>query len=62
MSQTHQILTYIRENGSITPQEAYRLGCMRLAARVDDLKHRGHKIEKIMEHKRGKRYARYYLA
>jgi hypothetical protein len=35
---------------------------MRLAARVDDLKHRGHKIEKIMEHKRGKRYARYYLA
>lgn len=43
--QTDMILAYLYEYGSITPMEAIeKLGCMRLAARISDLKKRGYNI------------------
>lgn len=48
--------------GPITPMDALREAkCMRLAARIDDLKREGHSISMEMINDRGKRYARYKL-
>lgn len=42
MKQTEKILQHMRLHGSITPLEALRdYGCMRLAARIADLKQQG---------------------
>lgn len=65
-AQSKQILEYMRSNGSITPMDALNLfGCMRLGARIYDLKAAGHKIISIMTVSDGdgrkKRYARYVL-
>lgn len=61
MSQTDRILTHIKKR-PITPMQALNLyGCMRLAARITDLKDRGHKIVTEMVTKGNTRYARYYL-
>ena len=47
MPQTDMILAYMQENGSITPVEAMaEFGCMRLAARIADLRQQGVKITK----------------
>lgn len=44
-SQKERILEHIEKYGSITPLEAQRLyGCMRLGARIWDLRHDGHDI------------------
>lgn len=41
-SQCKMILFYLKEYGSITAQEALKLcGCMRLAARIHDLRRKG---------------------
>lgn len=43
--QTDLILSYMKRFGSINPMEAMSdIGCMRLAARIADLKAEGHKI------------------
>lgn len=66
-AQSKQILDYMRSNGSITPMEALNLfGCMRLGARIYDLKAAGHNIITIMtigEKASGRpsRFARYVL-
>ena len=45
MNQCEQILAYIQEHGSITPMEALNYcGCMRLSARIHDLRNMGHDI------------------
>ena len=45
-TQCGQILAHMRMFGSITPQEALdEYGCFRLAARISDLRKRGHAIE-----------------
>ncbi len=45
MTQTERILRHLRDYGSITPVEALReYGCMRLGARIYDLKRDGHAI------------------
>lgn len=68
MSQCDMIMKYIEDTGSITPWEAMReFGCMRLAARISDLRRRGEPIEKTTIHdynRYGKRirYARYTMA
>lgn len=58
-SQCDKILAYMATNGSITDSEARDfLGCHRLAARIADLRARGHKIEslpKTMVNRYGKR-------
>ena len=44
-AQTIQILKYLKDGNSITPLEAlYKFGCMRLGARIYDLKQEGHVI------------------
>lgn len=44
-TQTELILEYMREYGSITPIEALtECGCLRLSARIYDLKRCGHSI------------------
>ena len=61
MSQKSDILKYIQTHGSITPKEADRkLGCMRLAPRILELKREGHAIEDL--NKTGNaNYAKYAL-
>ena len=67
MKQTERILKYMHDFGSITQLEAIRdLGCMRLAARIDDLKREGHVIRRDTEKSKNRygentRYARYRL-
>lgn len=61
------ILEHLEKFGSITPLEAQRLyGCMRLGARIWDLKHDGHAIITEMVEvttRKGKAHvARYRLA
>ena len=61
MSQTTQILSHLKRK-PITPQDALRhYGCMRLAARISDLRLRGHNIQTEMVAKDEKRFARYRL-
>ena len=65
MTQTQRILKHLETVGSITPREALDLfGCMRLGARIWDLKRAGYPIMKTMEcrkNRNGERvtYARY---
>ena len=45
MKQTDKILMYMQTEGEITPLDALReFNCMRLAARISDLRKAGHKI------------------
>lgn len=63
MSQASDILDYLKthEEG-ITPIEALQLfGCMRLAARIADLKADGHRIARTDDIHEGGRHARYRL-
>ena len=67
-TQCADILEYMRENDSISPLEALdELGCMRLAARINDLRKAGYKIESKRVSRKtasGKtvNYSRYRLA
>jgi hypothetical protein len=61
------ILAYLRDNRSITPWEAIReFGCMRLSARIYDLRRRGVDIRKETERRKNRygevvSYARYSI-
>lgn len=45
MTQSDRILRHLRDYGSITPVDALKeYGCMRLGARIYDLKRQGHDI------------------
>ena len=61
------ILRHLRAFGSISPREALELyGCMRLGARIYDLKRQGFTIRAGRETSRNRRgdkvtYARYYM-
>lgn len=62
MTQTEQVLEGLRKRGEegLTPQDALRwYGCMRLAARIADLKPMLRPDEEIVNE--GKTYARYVL-
>lgn len=67
MTQTQRILKHLETVGSITPREALDLfGCMRLGARIWELKRAGYQIDRKMEQSKnryGERvtYARYTL-
>ena len=66
-SQSEQILEYMKEHGSITALEAtIRLNCLRLAARISDLKKEGYAIRSEMEAYKSEdghtsHYKRYFL-
>ena len=67
MSQREDILRHMKDQGPITGAEAYRLyGCMRLPARVADLKRQGWQIGRRMvsvdcRNGRKARVAQYYM-
>ncbi len=63
-SQAQQILSYLQAGNSITPRDAIQLfGCMRLAARIWDLRQDGHNIVSEDETDGlGKTWARYSLS
>ena len=63
MTQADSILAHLKRKGTITPQEALlQHSCMRLAARVWDLRNAGHNIvTDIVETSSGARVARYWL-
>lgn len=63
-SQNRKVLRWMTERGSITPQDALTFGCMRLAARIKDLRDGGADIiTDTMEYTDGKttRFASYRL-
>ena len=67
-SQKKKILEYMQRKGSITPMDALTgdIRCMRLSARIADLKADGYVIETVRETKRNEEghtvtYARYFL-
>lgn len=61
MSQTNEILAYLSKK-PITPIEALqRFGCLRLAARIRELRFAGHSINTELISKNGKKFARYSL-
>ncbi len=64
-TQKEQVIEYMREKGSITQLEAYKLGyIMRLSGIIWTLKHKeGYNIKSKMEQnpETKKVYARYYL-
>jgi hypothetical protein len=61
MSQELRILQYLQK-ADITPLQALdKFGCFRLAARISDLRDRGHKIETTMIDQGDKRFASYHL-
>ena len=63
MPQTDAILAYLRRHGSITPLEALLppIGCFRLAARIHDLRLKGHPIRSDLVKRDGKMWAVYSL-
>ena len=63
-AQSKQILEYLQKGNSLTPLEALKMfDCMRLGARVYDLKRQGHEIvtEMVKDEKSGKKHASYRL-
>lgn len=61
MSQIKEILQSLRE-GPITPLEALdRHGCLRLAARIEELRQAGHQVVTNRVTKDGKTFAEYVL-
>jgi Helix-turn-helix domain len=62
-NQTNRILRYLRTGNSLTPMSALtRFKCMRLAARIEELRDAGIKISSRMMNRGGKRFACYSLA
>ena len=66
-SQSEMILRYRKHFGSITPMDAMQgLGCMRLAARIGDLREQGYLIGKRMKKCKNRygntvQFAEYYI-
>jgi Helix-turn-helix domain len=63
MNQTNAILAYLQSGATLTPLEALdKFGCLRLGARIDDLRKAGHAIEtRRVQHGR-KWWAEYSIA
>lgn len=62
-SQADAILLYLESGAELTALEALDLfGCLRLAARIKDLRGRGFAIESLDREANGKRFAAYRLA
>jgi len=56
------ILTHLRDVGSLTPMEALNeYGCFRLAAHIESLRKDGHRIFTEMVNESGKKFAKYTL-
>lgn len=63
MTQTQRILIYLKTGKSLTPLEALqKFGCLRLAARISDLRSQGHTIWTDYVQKDKKIFAAYKLS
>ncbi len=63
VSQAASILAHLQGGNSITPRDAIQLfGCMRLAARIAELREQGHAIATVLEDDGSRRWARYSLS
>jgi hypothetical protein len=61
-SQALAILVALKKGKKITPLKALKeFGCLRLGARIWDLKRMGHKIESDLVERDGKHVAQYYM-
>lgn len=62
-NQQKMVLDYIKNNGSITPMDAfYHLAITKLATRISELKRQGYKFAQAYEKaESGARYMRYSL-
>lgn len=61
-SQNAQILGHLKRGKSLTPLQALReFNCLRLGARIYDLKESGHNIESTMIEINGKHVAQYAI-
>ncbi|MCK5609269.1 helix-turn-helix domain-containing protein [Candidatus Pacearchaeota archaeon] len=62
MSQEKQILKHLQSRKRLTQFQALtKFGCFRLAARIGNLKEKGHNIQTTPIYKNGKRFAQYHL-
>jgi hypothetical protein len=62
MTQLQEIQKHLKEHGEINPLMALeRYGCMRLAARIGELRDMGMRIETQIRKGNGKAYASYKL-
>jgi len=61
-SQNDRILEALKAGAKITPMDALqRFGCLRLSARIKDLRVRGYRIVNEWRSENGKRFAEYKL-
>ena len=62
MSQSDEILAYLKTGATLTPLEALsRFGCLRLAPRCLELREAGYRIETTIRRNGRKYYAEYRL-
>lgn len=62
MSQAIQVLNYLKAGNRLTSLEAVKLfGTLRLAARILDLRDKGHQIESVTVDRQGKKVAQYFI-
>ena len=62
-TQLENIREYLERGGELTPLDALRqFGCLRLAARINDLRRDGLAIDTLASEAKGKRFAAYRLA
>jgi hypothetical protein len=62
-SQNTAIRNHLRNGDSITPLDAlFLFGCLRLSARIKDLRDKGEPIQMQMVKDGKKHYARYFIA
>lgn len=60
--QAIEVLTYLKQHGTIEPKEAWtKLGVYRLAARIKDIRDAGHVIETIRVYQDEKTYYGKYI-
>jgi ribosomal protein S13 len=61
MSHSAQILNHLRKEPITALDALDKFGCFRLAARIQELRMRGHKTHTETTVRNGKRYATYHL-
>jgi hypothetical protein len=61
MSHSAQILNHLRKEPITALEALHKFGCFRLAARIQELRMRGHTIHTETAATNGKRYAKYHL-
>ncbi len=61
-SQNKMLLQMMKEGKKITALDAMKIGCMRLASRVCDLRSQGHGVRDEWIESNGKRFKRYYIS